>query len=190
VFRRSKSETAAPQVEESPTTRAEGKGRPTPTRKEAEAAARARAKASARPAKGDRAARAEQSRRIRQGMKEGDPRYLPARDRGPVRKFIRDYVDHRLCMAELAIPLFFISLILSSSGLSGYGAALVQATLLVVVVDSLILRWRLLRELRTRFPDESLSGTTFYALMRALQLRFLRLPKPQVKMGQKLPARY
>jgi hypothetical protein len=26
--------------------------------------------------------------------------------------------------------------------------------------------------------------------MRALQLRFLRLPKPQVKMGQALPERY
>jgi hypothetical protein len=189
VFRRSKSETV-PQVEEAVPTRFEGKGRPTPTRKEAEAAARARAKASARPAKGDRAARAEQSRRIRQGMKEGDPRYLPARDRGPVRKFIRDYVDHRLCMAELAIPLFFISLILSSSGLPGYGSAIVQATLLVVIIDSLILRWQLRKELRRRFPDESLSGTTFYALMRALQLRFLRLPKPQVKMGQKLTGRY
>ena len=46
------------------------------------------------------------------------------------------------------------------------------------------------RELKRRFPDEDLKGTTFYAFMRALQLRFLRLPKPRVKMGQTLPERY
>ncbi len=36
----------------------------------------------------------------------------------------------------------------------------------------------------------ALKGTTFYAFMRALQLRFLRLPKPRVKLGQELPERY
>jgi hypothetical protein len=65
-----------------------------------------------------------------------------------------------------------------------------NATVLVVVLDSVFLRWRMRKELRRRFPDESLKGTTFYALMRALQLRFLRLPKPQVKLGQQLPDRY
>jgi hypothetical protein len=40
VFRRTKSETTAPQV----VTKPDGKGRPTPSRREAEAAARARAK--------------------------------------------------------------------------------------------------------------------------------------------------
>jgi hypothetical protein len=103
---------------------------------------------------------------------------------------VRDYVDHRLCMGEFALPLLFASLIFSSSGLTAVGAAVMQATLLVVVADSLLLRWRMRRELRRRFPDESLRGTTFYAFMRALQLRFLRLPKPQVKLGQQLPARY
>ena len=35
----------------------------------------------------------------------------------------------------------------------------------------------------TKFPDESLKGTTFYTLLRVLQLRWLRMPKPQVKIG-------
>jgi hypothetical protein len=63
-------------------------------------------------------------------------------------------------------------------------------TLLLVVIDVLVLRYRLRKGLRERFPDESTKGTFFYALMRALNMRFLRLPKPQVKIGQKLPETY
>ena len=173
--------------------RPEGKGRPTPSRKEAEAAARARAKAALDPkaAKANaRQYRAERSKEIRAGIKAGDERYLPARDQGPVRRFIRDYVDHRLCMAEFAIPLLFSSLLASSAGYAAVGTAIMNATLLVVVLDSVLLRWRMRKELARRFPGESVKGTTFYAMMRALQLRFLRLPKPRVKMGQTLPAHY
>ena len=38
--------------------------------------------------------------------------------------------------------------------------------------------------------DEKLKGTTFYALTRALQLRFMRIPKSRVKLGQQLPDTY
>ena len=70
------------------------------------------------------------------------------------------------------------------------GSGLLNALLLVIVVDSVLLRFRLRRELRRRFPETDLSGTTFYAIVRALQIRFLRLPKPQVGIGAKLPERY
>lgn len=171
----------------------EKKGRPTPTRREAEAAARARAKAALDPKssrKQQRQFQMEKSRTIRQGIKDGDERYLPARDRGPVKRFIRDYVDHRLCMAEFAMPLLLASLLLSASGVVAAGNGIMNATLIVVVLDSVLLRFRLRRELKRRFPDESHKRTTLYALMRSLQLRFMRLPKPQVKLGQALPAHY
>ena len=58
-----------------------------------------------------------------------------------------------------------------------------STTILVVVVDTSWLLFRLKRALRAEFPDESLKGITFYALMRVLQLRWLRMPKPQVKVG-------
>ena len=70
------------------------------------------------------------------------------------------------------------------------GIGIMNATLIIVVIDSVFLRCRMRRELTRRFPDESLKGTTFYAYMRSLQLRFLRLPKPQVRLGQPLPERY
>ena len=193
MFRRTKSETQTAEPAPVPTGAPTGKGRPTPTRKEAEAAARARAKAALDPKASKankRSYNAERSREIRAGMKAGDERYLPARDQGPVKRFIRDYVDHRLCMAEFAIPLLFSSLLASAAGYPVAGTGIMNATMLVVVLDSVLLRYRMRKELTRRFPDESFKGTTFYAYMRSLQLRFLRLPKPQVKLGQTLSEHY
>ncbi len=58
------------------------------------------------------------------------------------------------------------------------------------LADSLRIRFRLRRELAARFPGESIKGTTYYALSRALNPRFLRMPKPQVKIGATLPETY
>jgi hypothetical protein len=186
LFRRTKSEAPLP----APVTpKPGGKGRPTPTRKEAEAAARARAKAARNPkaAKGAaRSVRAERSQEIRAGMKRGDEKYLLPRDRGPVRRFVRDYVDSRLNMAEFAMPLLIISLVAQTVGALQLGVGLMNATVLVVVLDAVWLRFRLRKQLRQRFGAEHLKGTTFYAFMRALQMRFLRVPKPQVRIGQQL----
>ena len=199
MFRRAKSETASspPSAAATGSTAANtgggGKGRPTPTRREAEAAARARARATLDPKasrKQQRAFRAERSREVREGLKAGDERYLPARDQGPVRRFVRDFVDHRLSMAEFSIPLLLASMLFSSAGNTALGTGLLNATMLVVALDAVLLRWRMRREIKRRFPGESLKGTTLYAFMRALQLRFLRLPKPRVKLGQALPERY
>jgi hypothetical protein len=41
-----------------------------------------------------------------------------------------------------------------------------------------------------RFPEENLKGTTWYAVSRSMQMKFMRLPKPQVKIGTKLPEHY
>lgn len=170
-----------------------GKGRPTPSRKEAEAAARARAKAAYDPKQTRKLTREQRSvaaRAAREGIKSGDDRYLRPRDAGPVRRFVRDFVDARLSMAELAVPGFIVSFVLTAAGAQALGTGLLNALLLVIIVDCVILRFRLNRELKRRFPDGDLSGTTLYALVRALQIRFLRLPKPQVKLGEKLPDRY
>jgi hypothetical protein len=188
LFRRTKSEEAPAAAET-----AAGKGRPTPTRKEAEAAARARAKAALDPKasrKSGRQQRYANSREVREGIKQGDERYLGPRDKGPMRRFIRDYVDTRLNVAEFALPLLFAGLAFGAVN-PGLGGVITQTTLLLVLLDSMFLNFRLKRELKRRFPDDyKRKGNTFYALTRALQFRFMRLPKPQAKLGQKLPDRY
>ncbi len=191
MFRRSSSE-PTPTVPE----KAGGKGRPTPSRKEAEAAARARAKVPRTRKEqmaAQRSARGESSQRVREAMKTGDDRYLPARDRGPVRRFIRDYVDSRFSFIELMVPLLVVSMILGYSGIPSLlqlGNTVLFTTILVILVDIVMLRFRIRREMARRFPDEPTKGLTFYAALRSLQMKFLRLPKPQVKIGDKLPETY
>ena len=192
MFRRTKSETTAPQV----VTKPDGKGRPTPSRREAEAAARARAKVPRdrkEQARAQRAARNESSQSVRAAMKAGDERYYLARDQGPVRRFIRDFVDSRFSFIELMIPLLIVTMVLGYSGnrrLADIGNTILMGTILLVVLDMFMLRRKLRRELTRRFPDEPLKGTTYYGITRALQMKFMRLPKSKVKIGQELPEHY
>ena len=196
MFRRTKTETTPLPAEPTPETGVQKKGRPTPSRKEAEAARKARAKVPRtrkEMAAAQKASRGESSAQVRQAMRTGDDRYLPARDKGPVRRFIRDYVDARFSFIELLIPLMLVVLILGWTGnstVTSYANLAMLSVFLLIIVDLLRLRFRLKREITTRFPDASTKGTTYYAVARSMQMRFMRLPKAQVKVGQKLPERY
>jgi len=193
LFRRTRQEVATPPLEEA---HPSGKGRPTPTRKEAEAAAKARAKpprTRREQAAAQRSVKGESSQRVRQGMRNGEEKYLLARDKGPVRRFIRDFVDARFSFIELIIPLLVVTMVFGYSGneaMASFGNALLFGSVLLVVVDVLMLRFRLRRQLAARFPDEPTKGTTYYAITRAMQMKFMRLPKPKVKIGQELPEHY
>jgi hypothetical protein len=193
LFRRTRQEVTTPPDGE---TQPSGKGRPTPTRKEAEAAARARAKpprTRKEIAAAQRSGKGESSARVRQGMREGDERYLLARDKGPVRRFIRDFVDSRFSFIELIIPILVVTMVLGYSGndtARSIGNSVLFGAVLLVALDMFTLRFRLHRQLAARFPGESTKGTTYYAVTRAMQMKFMRLPKPKVKIGQELPEHY
>ncbi|MDX2644795.1 DUF3043 domain-containing protein [Streptomyces sp. PA03-1a] len=168
------------------------KGRPTPKRSDAQGQRR---KAVTAPT--DRKAATRQARdarradlaKQREALMNGDERYLPARDKGPVRKFARDYVDSRFRMAEFFLPLAVVILVLSmlrNPALQNLSLLLWLVVIVLIVVDSAFTGFLLRRELSKRFPDKPTKGAVAYALMRTLQMRRLRLPKPQVKRGTKL----
>jgi hypothetical protein len=192
LFRR-KSESAV--VDETPQKEG-GKGRPTPSRKEAEAARMARVRTPRtrkQQAAASRSARFESSQKLREAMKTGDERYLPARDKGPLRRFTRDYVDTRFTLAELLLPLLVITMVLGYTGntsLAVFANGFMLLILLATALNLVWLRFSLRRQLRKRFPEASYRGLTYYAIVRAIQLRFLRMPKPQVRIGQQLPDIY
>ena len=199
--RRSTDETAAPSPEAE--TGTQGKGRPTPTRKEAEAARKAALTAqvdSKSARKADRDAQRRARYEAQQGLRSGDPKKLPARDAGPVKAWVRDVVDGRISMGEIFIPVAVLVLVLGFVRISAVQVALLWVWLFVligVVVDSLFLVWRLRRTLPVQFPDADpkvtlgldsrgqvaygLKGATTYAVIRSLQIRALRLPKPKVR---------
>ena len=179
-------------VEEAPPKEG-GKGHPTPTRKQAEAEARARAKASATgvdPRKSNREQRIAQNRVAREGWKRGEERYLPQRDRGPVRRFLRDLVDSRFRVSELLMPLLLIYIVLGYVNLLALAQSVLFTTVIFVGGDLAWLTFSSRREFRRRFDGKLPFGSTNYMFMRAIMIRRLRRPEPQVKMGQPLPETY
>ncbi|MFJ4845854.1 MULTISPECIES: DUF3043 domain-containing protein [unclassified Streptomyces] len=167
------------------------KGRPTPKRSEAQSQRR-----KVVTAPGDRKAAARQARdarradmnKQREALMNGDERYLPVRDKGPVRKYARDYVDSRFRAAEFFLPLAVVILVLSvvqNEALKQLSLLLWLVVIVLIVVDSAVTGLLLRRRLAQRFPGQNTRGAVAYALMRSLQMRRLRLPKPQVKRGTK-----
>lgn len=128
----------------------------------------------------------------------GNQRDLPARDRGPVRQFARDYVDTRRNVAEYLLPALVLivllpvlqSLGLSSQFVSAVTGGLWLAIIALTVLDIFLLQRRVKHELAVRFPDTETKGTPLYAVMRSSQMRWLRLPKPRYKPGNSLPTYY
>ncbi|MFJ3787195.1 DUF3043 domain-containing protein [Kitasatospora sp. NPDC090091] len=167
------------------------KGRPTPKRSEAEASRRTRVTVPK-----DRKEAARQSRekmrvereKQRTALLEGDERHLPARDKGPVRKFVRDYVDARWSLAEFFLPAAVVILVLSIvkvPALQLLSTVLFLLFFVLVILDFFRLGLGLRKQLGERFAGQNTRGAVAYGLMRILQMRRLRLPKPQVRRGEK-----
>jgi hypothetical protein len=169
------------------------KGRPTPKRSEAQTQRR---RAQSAPmdrkeaARRQREARRADMVRQREALNSGDERYLPVRDKGPVRRFARDFVDSRFVVAEFFLPMAVVILILSVFGnanrqIQNIALVLWAGLIIMIVLDSIGIWIRLRKQLNERFPNEPKRGAIPYALMRSLQVRRLRLPKPQVKRGER-----
>ncbi len=167
-----------------------GKGAPTPKRN-AQVAARKRPlvpedrKASKAA---ERAAVQEQRLKMRQALDTGDERFLPLRDKGPQKRFARDYVDARFNLGEYlmfgALVFVIVSLLVpAASELMVYVLGGFWVMFLAVFVDTFILSRKLKKRLEEKFGDVD-RGTVWYGSMRSLQFRRLRLPKPLVGRGE------
>jgi hypothetical protein len=173
---------------------AAGKGRPTPKRREAEAAhRRPLVPTRAQGARGNKANKAkERARREReyQAMLTGEERYLPLRDKGPVRRWVRDYVDARRNPGEYFLPVSLVIVLASlfTAGNPVYGLLIIAVLYLIVlitVIDAFLLGNRIRKRLIAKFGADKLPrGIRMYGVMRAFQMRRTRLPKPQVKRGE------
>ncbi|MGH3320646.1 MAG: DUF3043 domain-containing protein [Streptosporangiaceae bacterium] len=171
-----------------------GKGRPTPKRREAEQQRRRRPVTAPRDRKEAyrqvKGRQRDQRRRQREGLARGEERYLPARDKGPARKLARDYVDSRRNLGEyfLYAMIVVIALTFVPTTLTRFIAYyVVWPVIMVVVLTDSAFIWRgISRLVREKYPEESTRGIAWYAVTRALQIRRLRLPPPQVKRGDRL----
>jgi hypothetical protein len=171
--------------------RASGKGRPTPKRHEAQGR---------RPGppppppttrkeayKRMREQQAAQRAGNRRAMLAGDESALPARDRGPVRKLVRDIVDSRRNVGGLFLVVAGIALvgtIVPNLAVRSAAAFLLFAYFILLIGDSVLLGRRISRTVAERFPKEKRPrGVVWYGISRATMVRRWRFPKPEVKVG-------
>lgn len=178
------------------------KGRPTPKRSEA-----TQKRQSLAPVKGKegkkRAREDAKAARLanRAAYMRGDENALPLRDRGPVKKFVRDYVDSRRSVGEYFLPIIFVVLLLTmiptktSTNAEGLpqvpmtqvlSIAIMYSVLLISVLDGLRLNRKIRKLVQAKFPGTPTRGLGMYGWLRSTQMRRMRAPKPQVKAGEKI----
>ncbi len=171
---------------------AEPKGKATPSRKEAEAklnvnsisapatkASRGRDKSAVRAAR--MASRAAYMR--------GEESALPARDKGPVRRFVRDYVDSRRTVGEYFLPAIVVVLFLTVIPVRAVQLVAIlfmYAAMLYSIVSGFFFSRAIRKEVQQRFPGQSVKGIGMYGWLRSTQMRRMRAPAPQVVRGAKI----
>jgi hypothetical protein len=171
--------------------RTSGKGRPTPKRSEAQGrrpgppppppTTRKEAYKRQREQQGLRRSES------RQGAARGDDAYLPARDRGPVRKLVRDVVDARRNVGSFFLAIAGVALIgtvVPSLVVRNYASFLLFGFFLLMIVDSVVLSRRIKRKVEERFPGtQKTRGLAWYGISRSTMIRRWRFPKPDVALG-------
>lgn len=125
-----------------------------------------------------------------EGMRRGDERYLLHRDRGPERRLVRDIVDSRRTAGTWFFGGALVVIVGSSAAMPPVvklASNLVWVALaLAVVIDSVLIARRIKRLVRERFPrtQQRMGSLYYYGIMRGLTFRRMRVPKPQVDIGQ------
>ena len=158
-----------------------GKSAPTPRRKDAEAARRQRVNPQLSPK--------EAKARARQDAAADRRKQTEAIDNVPGRKLMRAYVDTRFNLAEWAMPILMVLLLLTlvvSPAVPVIIEPVTYATwaFMLLVAFDIWRMWRGFKQLAAeRIPNEPLKGLLYYGFNRALSLRRLRIPRPVLKRG-------
>jgi hypothetical protein len=175
-----------------------GKGRPTPKRRDTtpqrgpvqapknrKEAYRWQKQQTQRGRRGSAAAgggKAVSNQAFREALRRGDPDALPKRDKGPVRKLARDWVDsHRMLSNYMLVlfPLMVVGFFIPFLNIAVIG-------LLFTILVEWYLTGRRVRALAASRLDSVREGPWsigFYAGSRAYMPRRWRLPGPQVDIG-------
>ncbi|TDT32738.1 DUF3043 domain-containing protein [Naumannella halotolerans] len=159
------------------------KNRPTRTRKEAEAERRAKA----RPNLSKKEAR----RKVTAERREVRMREMAERDNTPEKKLLRDFFDSRWNLMEFLLPALLVmlagSMLASALPAASTISLIVMYAFLGLSLLDFWLAWRRFKALlAVRMPRSTPKGLLFYGVNRAMQIRRLRMPPPEVKRGEKI----
>jgi hypothetical protein len=119
---------------------------------------------------------------LRAARMRGDESALPRKDRGPIRKYTRDWVDtHRMASNYLLLlfPLYVVALRFP------YLSAAVAGILFILLIECYFAGMRVRKQIIARVGEcrESALALAFYILGRAYLPRRMRVPKPRLNVG-------
>ena len=164
------------------------KNRPTPKRRDQEAARRQPLVVTDRKkAKDvDRVKRREAYAKQREAMQTGDEKYLPPRDKGAPKRYIREFVDARWSVGEFMLPVMLVVLALSFVRTPWAMTAvfvMVYGLLALALIDA-FLAWRKVKSQLVAKFGAAPPGGLMYTFLRIFQMRRTRMPRPQNPRGQ------
>ena len=130
----------------------------------------------------------EKSRRVeaRAAFMRGEESALPVRDRGPAKKWVRNYIDSRRTIGEYFLPTIMLVLVLTVipvKGIQLLAILFMYAAMLYSLVSAFFMSRTIKKLVAEKFPNEPLKGIGIYGWLRSTQMRRMRAPAPQVKRG-------
>lgn len=153
---------------------------PTPSRRDAEAARRQRLNPTLSPK--------EAKRRQRAADLQARQRTFAAHDAQPGRQLVRDVVDSRFNLGEIAVPVLLV--LMAATLFPGFVQYLdvflylSWGYILAMVVDGWLM-WRRFKQLAAeRIPGLPTKGLLMYGFNRQMSFRRWRQPQPRVKRGE------
>ena len=167
------------------------KGKPTPKRKDAEAKSTRNflAPATSKAEKSlDKAAARERRLAARAAYMRGEESALPARDKGPVRKFVRGYVDSRRTIGEFFLPVIMIVLVLTvipNRFVQLLAILFMYGAMAYSLGSGFYFSRKIRKAVNEKFPGESTKGLGMYGWLRSTQMRKMRAPAPSFDIKKK-----
>jgi hypothetical protein len=122
----------------------------------------------------------------REAYMRGEESALPLRDKGPVKRFVRDYIDSRRNVGEYFLPVVASVLVLSvihNKYVSIVAILFMYAAMLYTVISGFFFTRKIKKLVEAKFPGESTKGLGMYGWLRSTQMRKMRAPAPQVQRG-------
>lgn len=140
--------------------------------------------------KKERERAAAERRKINERMLAGDEKYLLARDQGPERKLVRDWVDAHRYITNYFMPMALVVILLMIIGtrnpqFANAVSLFMMFILIIMFIEGFFLGRKVNSVVRAAFPHTTETGFRLglYAFTRATMIRRLRTPAPQVNIG-------
>jgi hypothetical protein len=117
----------------------------------------------------------------------GEESALPARDKGPAKKWVRNYIDSRRTIGEYFLPTIMLVLVLTAIPVKAVqllAILFMYAAMLYSLFSAFFIGRKIKKLIAEKFPNEPLKGIGIYGWLRSTQMRRMRAPSPQVKRGE------